>query len=207
MHVRSWGPPMSHLRATVNNSWTRWDGNLIVAAFGCPHTRRSTHCGEQRGNGWLRLMMLSIHDGCRIPSIPENHGFLGTTENVSRETGASNGPPMKPQLCFQFLGGRQFWGSRMGGRSLTWNPCLPTELDFLCGDRVAAAHTVTRMDLVPARLDRFIPMPWLLPISDPTRLSGHILADHQKGQHAGTKYIGDDFRSNSLWPGRAPMKS
>lgn len=48
-------------------------------------------------------MMLSIHDGCQIPFIPENHGLLGTSVNVSRETGGSDGPSLMPQLCCPFL--------------------------------------------------------------------------------------------------------
>jgi hypothetical protein len=83
---------------------------------------------------------------------------------------------------------------------------LPTELDFQFGGGVAAAHAGTRMDLVPARLDRFIPTVWLPPISDPTRLFGRTPADHQKtpadhqkGHRAGIKYVDDDFRSKSLW--------
>jgi hypothetical protein len=183
-----------------------------------PRTLSSPRCGpntltealnwERTGvNRGLRSMMLSIHDGCQIPFIPENPGFLRPSANVSRETGTSNGPPLKPQLCCQFLGDRQFLGSRMGRCSLAWSQCLPTELDFQFGGGVAAAHAGTRMDLVPARLDRFIPTVWLPPISDPTRHFGRTPADHQKtpadhqkGHRAGIKYIDGDFRSNSLWP-------
>lgn len=49
-------------------------------------------------------MTRSIHEVAPIQFIPEDHGLLGTSENVSRETGTSNGPLIQ-QLSCQFLGG------------------------------------------------------------------------------------------------------
>lgn len=43
------------------------------------------------------MMLLRPKKPTLVPSISEDHGFLCTSANVSRETGASDGPPI-PQI-------------------------------------------------------------------------------------------------------------